>query len=210
MNRSIFSLLLLFICCSNITAQEHSFEEPVTTNKPRHGSFIPAYCKIHYAGSMGLLSVGTGWGYGKNQWGETDIIVGFVPKYSSNKAKLVFTVKQNFIPWNAPLGKKGFSFDPLTCGLYINTVSGREFWVRTPDHYPKNYYNIFTKIHFNIFIGERFTYKIPEEKKCFIKSISLFYELSTNELYIISAVANKYLKPSDYLGLSLGLKFQFL
>ncbi len=48
---------------------------------------IPTHSKIQYAGNMGLLSFGTGWDYGKrNQW-ETDVLLGFIPKYSSKKAK---------------------------------------------------------------------------------------------------------------------------
>ena len=46
---------------------------------------IPTHSKIQYAGNMGLLSFGTGWDYGKrNEW-ETDLLLGFIPKYSSKK-----------------------------------------------------------------------------------------------------------------------------
>ena len=55
---------------------------------------IPTHSKIQYAGNMGLLSFGTGWDYGKrNQW-ETDVLLGFIPKYSSKKAKVTLTLKQ--------------------------------------------------------------------------------------------------------------------
>ena len=78
---------------------------------------------------MGLLSFGTGWDYGKrNQW-ETDLLLGFIPKYSSKKAKVTMTLKQNYMPWSINLGK-GFSTEPLSCGLYLNTVFGNQFWVR--------------------------------------------------------------------------------
>lgn len=84
---------------------------------------IPTHSKIQYAGNMGLLSFGTGWDYGKrNQW-ETDLLLGFIPKYSSKKAKVTMTLKQNYMPWSINIGK-GFSTEPLTCGLYINTVFG--------------------------------------------------------------------------------------
>ena len=58
---------------------------------------IPTHSKIQYAGNMGLLSFGTGWDYGKrNQW-ETDVLLGFIPKYSSKKAKVTMTLKQNYV-----------------------------------------------------------------------------------------------------------------
>lgn len=85
---------------------------------------IPTHSKIQYAGNMGLLSFGTGWDYGKrNQW-ETDLLLGFIPKYSSKKAKVTMTLKQNYMPWSINLGK-GFSTEPLSCGLYLNTVFGQ-------------------------------------------------------------------------------------
>ena len=48
-----------------------------------------------------------------NQW-ETDILLGFIPKYSSKKAKVTMTLKQNYMPWSINIGK-GFSTEPLTC-----------------------------------------------------------------------------------------------
>ena len=73
---------------------------------------IPTHSKIQYAGNMGLLSFGTGWDYGKrNQW-ETDVLLGFIPKYSSKKAKVTMTLKQNYMPWSINIGK-GFSTEPL-------------------------------------------------------------------------------------------------
>jgi hypothetical protein len=38
--------------------------------------------------------------------------------------------------------------------------------------------------------------------------VTAFYELSSCDLYVVSAVTNRYLKPTDYLRLSFGLKFQ--
>lgn len=168
---------------------------------------IPSYTKIQYAGNMGLLSFGTGWDYGKNNQWETDVFLGFVPKYDTEHTKITLTLKQNFIPWEIDL-KRNFSIEPMACGLYVNTVFGGDFWANEPDKYPDSYYKFSTKIRFNVYLGQRVTYKIPPEKRFFAKSVTLFYEISTNELYMISAVQNSYLKPKDYLSLSLGLKMQ--
>ena len=51
-------------------------------------SLIPTHTKLQFAGNMGLLSLGTGWDYGKrNQW-ETDILFGILPKYDSKRTKI--------------------------------------------------------------------------------------------------------------------------
>lgn len=170
---------------------------------------IPTHSKLQFAGNMGLLSLGTGWDYGKhNQW-ETDLLLGFVPKYSSKRPKITMTVKQNYMPWSIDLGK-GFSTEPLSCGLYLNTVFGNEFWVNEPERYPRGYYGFSSKVRIHIFLGQRLTLDINPKYRFLARSVTFFYELSTCDLYLISAVTNRYLKPHDYLSLSFGLKFQWL
>ena len=45
---------------------------------------IPKYQNVQYAGSMGLLSLGVGWDYGRKKQWETEIMFGLVPRFSSN------------------------------------------------------------------------------------------------------------------------------
>ena len=49
---------------------------------------------------MGLLSWGIGWDYGKRGQWETDLLLGFIPRFSSRHFKMTMTLKQNFIPWS--------------------------------------------------------------------------------------------------------------
>ena len=174
----------------------------------RWENLIPKYFKTQFAGGMGLFSFGTGWEYGRNDQWETDLLIGFIPKHSSKHAKATLTLKQNFTPWNLPI-KNGFSFQPLSTGIYLNTVFGGEFWSKNPDKYPKGYYWFSTRFRIHAFVGQRFRYNIPERHRHFCSSITAFYELSTCDLYVIQAVKNSYLRPRDYLRLSFGLKFNF-
>ncbi|MDL2291609.1 hypothetical protein LJB80_00480 [Bacteroides sp. OttesenSCG-928-F21] len=205
----IFNILLLFLCSSFASAQESKYDKRVKSYQSGWQSLIPTHTKLQFAGSIGLFSVGAGWDYGKKDQWETDILFGIVPRYSTREVKMTFTIKQNYIPWNIRLGEKGFSFDPLTCGLYVSTISGEGFWGTEPDRYPDGYYNMSTKVRFHIFLGERISYRIPPVKRWFFKELTFFYELSSSDLYIVSAVQNSYLKPKDYIHLSLGLKLQF-
>lgn len=121
-------------------------------------SLIPTHTKLQFAGNMGLLSLGTGWDYGKrNQW-ETDILFGILPKYDSKRTKITMTLKQNYMPWSISLGKD-FAVEPLACGMYFNTVFGGEFWTHEPDRYPKGYYGFSSKVRIHAFLGQRLTYK---------------------------------------------------
>lgn len=114
-----------------------------------------------------------------------------------------------YMPWSINIGK-GFSTEPLACGLYLNTVFGDQFWVNEPDRYPKGYYGFSSKVRIHIYMGQRLTYDIDPQRRFLAKSVTFFYEISTCDLYLVSAVQNSYLRPRDYLSLSFGLKFQWL
>ena len=98
------------------------YDRRVRRYRRRWAALIPTHTKLQFAGNMGLLSFGTGWDYGKrNQW-ETDIFLGFLPKYDSDRAKLTLTLKQNYIPWSLTIKNGPFAVEPLTCGMYLNTI----------------------------------------------------------------------------------------
>lgn len=184
------------------------YDRRVHRYRKRWAGLIPTHSKIQFAGNMGLVSVGTGWDYGKrNQW-ETDLLFGVIPKYDSDKAKITFTLKQNYIPWSVQIGEGPLSVEPLTCGMYFNTVFGDKFWVHEPERYPKGYYGFSSKVRIHVFLGQRLTCRIPSRLRFMAKQVTLFYEVSTCDLYLVSAFTNSYLKPRDYLCLSFGAKFQ--
>lgn len=205
--------LAFLLSATEIAAQQapaelsNKYDKRIRRYRNHWEKLIPTHTKVQFAGNMGLLSFGTGWDYGKrNQW-ETDIFFGFIPKYDSKRVKVTMTLKQNYLPWSFNLGK-GFSTEPLSCGMYFNTVFGDEFWVHEPDRYPKGYYGFSSKLRAHVFLGQRFTYDIDPQQRHTAKAITFFYELSTCDLYLISAVTNGYLRPRDYLSLSFGLKLQ--
>lgn len=169
-------------------------------------SLVPSNYQTQIAGSIGLVSLGAGWDYGrKDQW-STEFLTGFVPRYDTDRAKITFTLRQAYTPWSIPLNKH-FSYNPLRTGLYLNTIVGNQFWFDAPDKYPKKYYTFSPKLRFNIFLGQEFEYKMPSDNSYF-EGIKFYYDLHTNDLMLISRIQNSYLKGKDYLGLSLGLKLQ--
>ena len=212
MKSLIFNITLAFIVliANNVSAQDNLDPHEIRKQKSieKWNKLMPKYAKAQYAGSMGLISVGVGRYYGKKEQWETDFMIGYIPKYTTNSAKLCLTLKENFYPWKIQLKNSDFYYEPLSSGFYINSVLNDEFWVYNPDKYPSSYYTFSTKIRFNIYIGQRITYEIPANKRRYAKSISAFYEISSNDLDIISAIGNSYIKPTDYLHLSLGIKIK--
>lgn len=210
---SKFLVAILSLLCF-VPAKAQSLDNDTYQRRNYHyhkfwDALIPRYGKLQYAGGMGIVSVGVGWDYGKHRQWETDLLLGIVPKYSSRNAKVTMTLKENYIPWSISLGQR-WAFEPLETGLYFNTVFSDQFWTKEPDRYPNGYYGFSTRIRTHIFLGQRWQYDIPNPQKHFVKSISAFYELSSCDLYIVSRAVNSYMKATDYLRLSFGVKLQIL
>ena len=94
---------------------------------------------------------------------------------------------------------------------YLNTVYGDEFWKSQPGRYPDSYYEFMsTKFRLNVALGQRLTFIIPESMRKRNSRISLFYEISTCDLYIRAMFQSSDVKLKDILGLSIGVKFHSL
>lgn len=190
------------------TVVKHSrYDKRIHRYRRYWGALIPTQTVLQTCGNMGLFSFGVGWDYGKHQQWETQLLFGYIPKYDSNSAKMTITLKQNYIPWSVTMGH-GWAFEPLECGLYFNTVLGSDFWTKQPSKYGSGYYPFSTRIRPNIFVGERFMVDVPENRRKFVKSVTFFYELSTNDIYFMRFYRNGSAGFWDVFGLSLGIKTQ--
>lgn len=168
----------------------------------------PKQVSLQYAGSIGLVSAGFGWSYGKNKHWETDFLIGFLPRYNSEHAHSTFTIKERYVAWHCKISTR-WTIQPLTTGIFFNTISGDDFWKNLPDKYPKKYYGFPTKIRSNVFIGQRVKYDIPSRHRVLHSAISFYYELSTCDLYLVSKFTNKEYPWSKTLSLALGLKWDW-
>ncbi|MBR1594324.1 MAG: hypothetical protein IJ692_01730 [Alloprevotella sp.] len=166
---------------------------------------VPSSVILQNAGNMGTVSLGAGWQYGRDHW-ETQVLGGFIPKHDSTRPKFTMTFKENFVPWNLQAGKR-WEIQPLTATMYVNAVFGHEFWAHQPNRYPNKYYDyLSTKYRVNVGLGQRVTLRFSEHVSKRVQSASLFYEVSTCDLYIRAATMNRDVKLGHILGLSLGVK----
>lgn len=186
----------------------HRLDNRVHRGRTSWERLIPTHAKIQYAGGIGFLSAGFGWDYGPRcQW-ETDLLVGVVPAYNAQDPKMTLTLKQNWMPWGIRCGER-FMVEPLSCGIYLSTILSDKFWVREPDRYPKHYYPIATRLRAHVFLGQRITWNTALRRERLVQRITAYYELSTCDIYLISKINNRWLRFSDIMGLSFGVKFQF-
>lgn len=214
LKKSFLTLVTLFLStfsiAQSIVLQENDNRSSIDSNskelKKTAFNLVPSSYMIQYAGSMGLISLGTGWDYGNQKQWSTDFLVGYVPKYDTDRAKLTLTLRQSYTPWKVHIQKR-VTYHPLRTGVYLNTTLGKQFWYKEPDKYPNSYYKFSTRLRINIFVGQDFSYKIKSNTSYF-ESLKFYYDLHTNDLYLVSGVQNKYLKFDDYVGLALGVKLQ--
>ena len=145
MKWSIFKLLLL-TCVFSLTlhAQEDKYTKRVQRYENAWQRVIPRYTKVQFAGSMAMLSVGTGWNYYRNHW-ETDMLLGIVrdfwakqpnkypPGYywfSTRIRNHIFigeriTLKLNpNSSWHKSIS---FFYELSTCDLYIINAIGNSY-----------------------------------------------------------------------------------
>ena len=212
---------VMLMCALHVTAGDSLDVKPTTYEKRMKrmqniwAALIPSHFVIQNAGNMGVVSMGSGWNYGKRRQWETDLLFGYIPKHESTRGKLTMTVKENYIPWGINLSPKvpggRWKFEPLTASVYLNTVYGHEFWKSQPGRYPDKYYELMsTKFRLNFALGQRIMFKIPENKRRSHSRMSLFYEVSTCDLYIRSLFQDSSIPLKDILGRSIGLKFYTL
>lgn len=167
---------------------------------------LPTHVKAQYAGGMGFLSAGYGWDYGRKCRWETDMMIGVLPKAYSDRTHMSFTLKQNYIPWSIRCGER-FAVEPLSCGIYMNFISGEDFWIREPDRYPGDqYYNFTSRLRFHLYVGQRFTFYLKGDS--LLRHITLFYEFSANDLDIVAKSGNRHLGLDEIVYFSVGIKFQ--
>lgn len=185
----------------NVSPRYVRHRQRVATNWMR---IVPNQFTLQYAGSIGAASVGIGWHYGRARHWETEMLVGFVPRYHARHAHYTFTLKERYVPWHVRLSSR-WTLQPLTAGLFFSTISGGEFWRREPDKYPKRYYGFSSKVRTNVFLGERIRYAVPSRRRVFHSAISAYYELSSCDLYIVSKATNKSYPWSRTLSLAFGL-----
>ncbi len=160
-NRFVISIVLLLVTVCTMAdsiyvsqPEPSRYDKRVLRYRKHWAALIPTQFVIQNAGNMGVISAGIGWHYGKQRQWETHLLWGYIPKHQSTRGKLTMTLKENYIPWSIDL-KRGWSIEPLSASIYLNTVYGHEFWKSQPNRYPDDYYQFMsTKFRLNIALGQ--------------------------------------------------------
>lgn len=194
---------------TDVQRKYRNYEKRTNWYKKQWAALIPNRFSLQYAGDIGMVSAGIGWCYGKRgQWG-THVFLGYLPKNHTPSSYWSFTVKQVYTPWSLPVGKK-LTVRPLYGTFFINSILSDEFWTKEPDRYPKGYYGFSSRIRFHLGIGQKVTFLVPAHKRFLAKKISLYYEVSTCDLYVRQRILSKTIPLKDIICLAVGVQYTIL
>lgn len=183
-----------------------SYEKRVARLRRGWNRIIPNLTMLQYAGDIGMISTGFGWDYGKhNQW-ETYAIFGFVPKNHTNDAMWTFTLKEIYTPWSLKL-YKNLHVCPVFVTLMVNTTMSSEFWTREPERYPQGYYGFSSRIRFHIGFGQKIKLTNLQKHWRVCKDLSLYYEISSCDLYIRQKFLCHSIPLKDIICLGVGVQY---
>lgn len=171
---------------------------------------IPKDLVIQHAGSIGFGSIGAGYRLFKNKRGNLDFNYGYVPEQRGGELHIL-SAKFAYRPWEIKISD-GISLYPANPGIFFSYHLGKQFdlyWDK--DTYEEGYYWWSTALRPHISVSTELKLdglKVLKTSK--IKGVSLYSELNTNELYMVSYFQNSdVLSPSDIFKLGLGLRIHF-
>ncbi|UYZ62361.1 hypothetical protein [Hymenobacter weizhouensis] len=171
--------------------------------------FRPRHLVLQTGGGLGMVAAGTGYEFWQKRT-EVDVLLGFVPARYAGTSLVVVSAKLLYSPpaWTLPLGPK-WQVRPLTAGAYISHTRGNPNDGK-PGQYPEGYYWFSTNTRVGPLLGSRLTRVLPTRSTEHPRHLSFYYELSTNDLYLLSYFLNhRALDLDDIAVLSLGVKMDF-
>ncbi|MEL5996485.1 hypothetical protein, partial [Hymenobacter segetis] len=84
--------------------------------------YRPTHLALQTGGGLGMVAAGAGYEFSKTHL-ETDILIGYVPKYYAGSTLSLASLKFMYSPFHLPVGEK-FQVVPLTVGAYFSYTHG--------------------------------------------------------------------------------------
>jgi hypothetical protein len=158
--------------------------------------------KLQYAGNVGLVSPGVGWGAPRV---ETDVFFGWVPHEVAGVEVFSVTGKVTWLPWREPLGRR-WLVRPLTLGLQLTYTFGSEYFFTLPSKYGSRYHDFQTALHAGIAFGGTLG-RLSDGR---LREVGVYWELVGLDMMLFEWVRNpRTLGPTDVFSLALGVRVAF-
>lgn len=191
-------------CNGNDSISIARYEQRLQKRLDRWKRLIPNMFTLQYAGGAGMFSAGVGWDYGSGDQWETHLTLGFLPKEYNRSVYWTLTLKENYLPWRVNLGRSPLELRPLCVTLGLNSILHSDFWTSEPDRYPGGYYGFSSRVRIFLGLGQRLTLNIPYNRRRLGKQLSLYYEISTCDLYVRQKFLNSSIPLKDIITIGVG------
>ena len=185
-------------------------QDSTETEKTRKRPWIQLdHDKTQYAGEIGFMSLGLGYSLFKRENGELDGFLGFLPESIGGDNIVTIALKFQYLPWKKEVFKNKFQLEPLSMGVNIYHAFTKILnEQKNEDLYPNGYYWWTIGTRFGPFFGSRLTKEFKQTS--FMKTLTFYYEIGTNDLFIYSWAANRSAIPIYKIwNTSFGLKATF-
>jgi hypothetical protein len=166
----------------------------------------PKHLVLQTGGGLGMAAAGAGYSLFQDRF-ETDVLLGYVPKRYAGSTLSLASLKAMYSPWHLRVAEQ-VQVVPLTAGAYFSYTHG-VINDQVKGQYPNDYYWFSTDTRFGVLLGGRLTYlAAPVAATGQPRKLSFYYELGTNDLYVVSLATNLNggLNLGQILTLALGLK----
>lgn len=209
MKKLIFSIILaiLTLHASATTSEPTNYERRIERRQQVWQKLLPDIFVLQYAGGGATISAGVGWDYGSSDQWETHMMFGFIPSRYKHTHYWTFNLREIYSPWRVRVGAT-IRLKPLTVSLGVNSILHGDFWMSEPDRYPHGYYGFSSRMRFHLALGQRWTVNIPRDKRLISSELSIYYEVSTCDLYVRQKIRSSSIPLKDILSLGLGVIFK--
>ncbi|UOQ54072.1 hypothetical protein [Hymenobacter cellulosivorans] len=169
--------------------------------------YRPRHLVLQTAGGLGMVSAGAGYTY-LNGKVDTDILLGYVPKKLAGSTLTLASAKLLYSPFTIRISEK-WQVKPVSVGAYFSYTHGT-LNDEERGQYTRDYYWWSSDTRYGPLAGGRVTYVRPPKTNGRPRNLSVYYDLSTNDLYLHSYLTNtKGLSIGQILVLGLGVKADF-
>ena len=178
LKKSVFKLIIILFCLAQQATAQKSFL----------ASLQPQQLNVQYAGSIGFLSVGAGYNFFKEKTA-LSFHAGYVPK-SLGGELTILAIKFEYKPWAIKVKDK-LIIHPFNPVVFPSYTLGENFDYKfEKPTYQKGYYfwSSALRIHLGFGSEVKILTNSPTSK---IRSVSLYAETNTNDLYAISWFQNR-------------------
>lgn len=203
------ALLLASVAVRAATPPDTAATKPAAGPRAERPWYRPKHLALQTGGGLGMIAAGAGYEFSKNHL-ETDILIGYVPKYYAGSTLSLASLKFMYSPFHLPVGER-FQVVPVTVGAYFSYTHGT-INDELKGQYSSDYYWFSTDTRYGPLLGSRVTFLAPPIAATGQpRKISLYYELGSNDLYLASWLNNRNggLGFGQLLTLALGVKADF-